>query len=146
MHRLATSLLATGLVILAQTASSTPAAANDSYRKTCWNIVQNGNILSASCRGTEGFSYHSSVDVNLCARLGEDVANINGRLHCVGHVGGTYQQSCSVTAGHWIVLEGILYASCKSRSGAWIDSQIQVSSCAGGNIANIDGHLACTSR
>ena len=63
----------------------------------------------------------------------------NGRYGNRGAVGGSYQSSCT----NVYVNGGTLTASCTSPNGQRITSSINPAQCRGGDIANVNGRLAC---
>ena len=70
------------LALLATT-SLASAQARGSYRATCFDIQQDGPILSARCRRPDGSVRSSSIDLRRCQ--GGGVANTYGHLTCGGY-------------------------------------------------------------
>lgn len=120
-----------------------------SWRDSCGDArayYQNGaRILSARCTKRGGGTEYSTLRYDQCRG---DIANSNGRLVC-GNPGpippvavpeGSYRQSCR----NAYVRNGQLYAECRDRRGNWQRTSIDLASCRGRDIANIDGRLTCT--
>jgi hypothetical protein len=57
-----------------------------SYRQSCSGVSQDGSLLNAECRGTDGRTYSTTIDVARCGRNG--IVNNGGRLAC-GNVRGS---------------------------------------------------------
>jgi hypothetical protein len=78
MKRLVVS--AASAVLLALSASAASAQAGGSYLATCYDVRQNGPILSAMCDDGSGRVRPTRIDIRQCGR--GDIANAGGRLVC----------------------------------------------------------------
>jgi len=111
-----------------------------SYQQSCSNISVSGTTLSATCTTTTGTQRSTQLqNFNQCTG---DIANLDGALAC--NIGGqppsgSYQQSCRFA----YFVNGTLFAECKTVSGQWVSTQLpNVGQCVG-DVANLDGTLAC---
>jgi hypothetical protein len=137
MHRF--KLLLAAALLAAAAASPASALPPGSYLQTCQNFSESGATLTASCRTRAGTTRRSSIDAGGCRRSGGTISNENGSLTCIGRLpAGSYQKSCASR-----VYDGLLRASCRSTSGQIVHNEIVASSCAGGDLANINGRLRC---
>lgn len=114
-----------------------------SYRSTCSNTMMDGPVLSASCRDSRGGTVRSSLDTRNCG--GRDIANLDGRLTCAGGGGGqipsgSFRETCTDLAMN----AQILTASCRDTRGQRARSTLDVRTCNGRDIANINGRLTCS--
>lgn len=122
-------------------ALSSPALAvpGGSYLKTCQNITQVQSTVQAKCNNGHGSLRSTSINLQRC-QPGVGLDNIYGTLTCHSRLPpGSYKQSC----GGAVVMDGILRASCQTRSGAASGTRIRLDSCPRGDIANINGQLLC---
>ena len=118
-----------------------------SYLQSCTNVRMGGRQLFAVCPSPNGRRSASTIDPNACA--GADIANINGVLRCNGGnavpgygnglPNGSYQASC-INAS---IRGAVLSAACTTPNGQRERSQLDVNRCAGADIQNADGVLAC---
>ncbi len=132
-------LILAGLAAISSSASALPAG---SYLQSCQNVYQMGDVLKANCRTKAGALRATTYQISKCRKPGDNLSNIDGRLRCAEALpGGTYRSTCR---NDYVVLDGILYSYCETISGEYTPSQIKVSSCVGGVIANINGRLVCT--
>jgi hypothetical protein len=142
---LASSLLAAGFApAIAQSAPQ------GSYQQTCRNARVAGSRLDAQCPNEEGTLVSSSIDLGSCQN--GDIANVNGNLRCMTSVNNTgrngdrydlpagpYQQSCNGA-----VMQGsTLNANCRAANGTTLRSSLDLNSCRGADVANINGNLRC---
>jgi hypothetical protein len=135
-----TAAIATGAIALTVVPSPASALPPGSYLQTCQDFAESGAMLSASCRTRNGLTKRSSMNAQACRQSRGNITNDNGRLICAGRVpSGSYQRSCYRGS----VLDGILTANCAAPGGKGVVSSLQVGSCAGGDIANINGYLRC---
>lgn len=110
-----------------------------SYLKTCQSITQIQSTVKAKCDNGHGSLRATSIDLERC-QPGVGLDNIYGTLTCHSRLPpGSYKQSC----GGAVVMDGILRASCLTRSGAASGTRIRLDSCPRGDIANINGQLLC---
>ncbi len=137
------------LMATSGTASALPAG---SYRQSCQNVSQVGDVLRASCRTKAGALRATTYQVSRCQKEGDNLSNIDGYLRCAEKLPqGSYLQTCATATtnlGHGlgVVFDGILYTTCKTIDGRIRQTSIRVSSCAGQVIANINGKLTCSRR
>jgi hypothetical protein len=130
-----------------------------SYVNTCNNIRQNGNMLYAQCRATNG--QYIGTQIGLPCR--GDIANVNGQLFCNrggggyhggGYNGGGYNgggYGGRLPAGSYVqtcrnvyVNGSMLSGSCQASNGQYFQTSLNINQCRGGtDIANIDGRLQC---
>ena len=120
-------------------ASSQP---RGSYTDSCRNIQMKGTTLHAVCKSLDGRELPTSLkDANRCS---EGVANINGILNCeVSDVlpPGSYIATCKD-----VRLQGTtLIASCNDGKDHWLNATLRDANRCGGDIANQNGSLRCTS-
>lgn len=116
-----------------------------SYLATCRDVRVEIGWLKASCQDRNGRFVESTTALSWCAS--GEIVNDDGRLTCrsAGGFGerpppGSYMASCRDVR----VVAGWLKASCRDRSGRWVEATTAVSWCsAGRDIANDDGRLTC---
>lgn len=121
-----------------------------SWRDTCGEArayFQDGaRTLSARCSNSRGGSSYSSLRYDQCRG---DIANRDGQLVCgnpgplppgAGVPDGSYRRSCRGA----YVSGGRLYAECRDHRGDWQRTSIDLASCRGRDITNIDGRLTCS--
>jgi hypothetical protein len=131
---LAGAFVAVGLVPAA--AQSAPSG---SYLQTCSDVRVFGNRLEARCTNSAGAVVSSRLDLNSCQNA--DIANVEGTLRCVSYdlPPGPYQQSCDGVA-----MQGqTLYAVCRNASGVPQRTSLDLNSCRGGTLSNVNGNLRC---
>lgn len=75
-------LAAAAAAVLSLSGTAAVAQVRGSYLATCWDVYQNGPVLSAVCETANGRARQTQLDLRNCR--GGDVANINGRLACAG--------------------------------------------------------------
>jgi hypothetical protein len=127
---IATALLTTGSALAIQPDR------DGSYRQSCENIYWEGNVLHANCRRMNGTWVHTTMpDANRC--LG-GLDNIDGYLRCDTTPKGSFWDSC-VNVG-WS--GRTLWADCRSRSGNWRHTSIDLFFCRT-EVWNNDGYLTC---
>lgn len=80
--KISTVLLAGALGLLGAQGAS--AQAPGAYRLSCTDIDQRGPLLVATCRGRQGRTIRSQLDVGRCRG---DIGNVNGVLNCGGQNG-----------------------------------------------------------
>lgn len=129
-------LAAAAIFVFSSPASAVPGG---SYLKTCQNITQVQSTVQAKCDNGHGSLRSTSINLERC-QPGVGLDNIYGNLTCRSRLPpGSYKQSC----GAAVVMDGILRASCLTRSGAASGTRIRLDSCPRGDIANINGQLLC---
>jgi hypothetical protein len=115
-----------------------------SYQQSCRNIQRDGNLLRTWCRTGSGSWTPTLLNITDCVG---DIYNADGQLGC-GHgnlPAGSYQQSCRNSERH----DHFLFAECRTRSGSWTPSQLDLSRCSLGDstefmdIGNDNGNLKC---
>jgi hypothetical protein len=170
MPRILTSLLAgLGLAATALAPAGAQTIPSGSYQQSCTNIHVRDGELIARCTNPQGARIRSSIDLQSCRR--GDIVNANGQLACNrnarrnggynnggynnggynnggynnggynngGLAPGSYQSSCTN-----VRMNGPnLTASCTAPNGQYITSTINAAQCRGGDIANVNGRLAC---
>jgi hypothetical protein len=119
-----------------------PSQPRGSYTDSCRNIQMKGATLHAVCKSLDGRELPTSLkDANRCS---EGVANINGILNCqVSDVlpPGSYIATCKD-----VRLQGTtLIASCDDGKDHWLNATLRDANRCGGDIANQNGALRCTS-
>jgi hypothetical protein len=119
-----------------------PSQPRGSYTDSCRNIQMKGATLHAVCKSLDGRELPTSLkDANRCS---EGVANINGILNCeVSDVlpPGSYIATCKD-----VRLQGTtLIASCNDGKDHWLNATLRDANRCGGDIANQNGALRCTS-
>jgi hypothetical protein len=119
-----------------------PSQPRGSYTDSCRNIQMKGATLHAVCKSLDGRELPTSLkDANRCS---EGVANINGILNCeVSDVlpPGSYIATCKD-----VRLQGTtLTASCNDGKDHWLNATLRDANRCGGDIANQNGALRCTS-
>lgn len=153
------------LLMLLLAGASAPAQAQPappgSYRATCRDVrVYQGSNLTALCETTRrGVFIAARLDNFFSCR--SDIANVDGRLWCERGPGpgpgprpgpplpppgtgngppGSYRASCTM-----IDQRGpLLAAMCRTRSGEWQPTELNLAACIpGGGINNDNGHLRC---
>ena len=105
-------------------ALSSPALAvpGGSYLKTCQNITQTQSTVKAKCDNGHGLLRSTAINLERC-QPGVGLDNIYGNLTCHSRLpSGSYKQSC----GAAVVMDGILRASCYTRSGAASGTSIRL--------------------
>ncbi|MGE4371290.1 MAG: CVNH domain-containing protein [Xanthobacter sp.] len=112
-----------------------------SYRQSCGQINQVGNVLRATCRDQRGRWVESRLDMLACAPR-SDISNRNGQLSCppIPPPPGPYRQSCRNirVAGLWLAAE------CQNMNGRWREARLNLATChAPFNIMNFNGALMC---
>lgn len=103
------------------------------YPGSCRNLNVEKNTLYATCRKVDGSWKEANLQLGRC---NYQIYNSDGALACTLPYG-TYQRSCQNAR----VVNGMLYASCKSSGGDWVDSSTPVA--CGRDLNNNDGHLNC---
>lgn len=106
---------------------------NGSYKASCLDINVEKNTLYAKCRNIRGNWNETSLPLGYC---NFEVYNTDGVLACTVPYG-SYQRSCRNAR----VLNGQLYAECKTGSGAWTNTM--TSAACNRDLANNDGTLGC---
>lgn len=106
---------------------------NGSYKASCYNLNVEKNNLYATCRNVNGDWKEASLPLGYC---NYEIYNIDGVLACTLPYG-TYQHSCRNAR----VLNGQLYAECRTRSGAWAATAAPAA--CSRDLANDDGTLKC---
>lgn len=132
--------LGLGVVTLSAVAPQPSYAAalpSGSYQATCVDAYADGAVLTATCSTGTNVWKTTQLEYGSCT---SEVWNAYGHLVCVnGRPVGSYERSCeSITFdGNW------LKASCRTMSGSYQGTRIDVPSCTG-DIANINGVLKCS--
>ncbi|MGQ3676070.1 CVNH domain-containing protein [Xanthobacter sp. TB0139] len=112
-----------------------------SYRQSCGQINQVGNILRATCRDQRGRWVDSRLDILACAPR-SDISNRNGQLFCppIPPPPGPYRQTCRNirVAGAWLAAE------CQNMNGRWREARLNLATCHPPlTIVNFNGTLVC---
>lgn len=118
-----------------------------SYQASCSDFYTDGYTLSARCRTTYGDTINTSLrNYNDCRG---DIANVNGRLMCVGDQDdgdddswtprGSYRDTCRRIN----VERGTLEAECQDRYGRWRYTELDNFRSCRGDISNQNGILVC---
>jgi len=159
MSRILVSLLAgLGLAATALAPASAQSIPPGSYQQSCQNIRVRGDQLTARCTNGQGNWVRSTIALGSCRG---DIRNSNGQLTCAGNgynnggynnggynnggynnggvPGGSYQSSCTNVQRNGSTLT----ATCTAPNGSNITSSINAAQCRGGDIANVNGRLAC---
>lgn len=150
------------LVMLAlaapMTCSALPAAAQSvpmgSYLQSCQDVREVAGWLKATCRDNSGRWVESTTAIAWCTS--GEIVNDNGKLACRPRAGGTVGSPGSSFSGDRPPMGtymgtcrdiklwgGWLKATCQDSNGRWIESSISPGWCAGRDIANANGQLAC---
>jgi CVNH domain len=162
-----------GLASTALAPAAAQVIPSGSYQQSCTNIRVRGDQLVARCTNPQGVAVRSSIALNSCRggdivnangqlacnnngngygrrhrRDGDDRGYNNGGYNNGGYnngrygnrsVSGSYQSSCTN-----VYMNGpTLTASCTAPNGQRITSSINPAQCRGGDIANVNGRLAC---
>jgi hypothetical protein len=106
---------------------------NGSYKASCRNLNVEKNTLYATCRNVNGDWKEASLGLGYC---NYEIYNTNGVLACTLPYG-TYQRSCRNAR----VQNGQLFAECKTRSGAWVNTAAPAA--CNRDLANDDGRIKC---
>lgn len=130
-------LLATVGILLPQAVAQTP---DGSFQASCRNISFQNPILNASCKTDSGDWNRTQLNVSSC--IGDIFNDAGGNLRCTTAPlrQGSYQQSCkdAVMAG------SVLNATCKSNSGNWRATALEVRQCVGDIFNDAGGNLRCS--
>lgn len=103
------------------------------YKDSCRDLNVEKNTLYAKCRNVNGDWKEASLPLGFC---NYEIYNTDGVLACTLPYG-TYQRSCRNAR----VVNGQLYAECKTRSGAWASTEAPAA--CNRDLANDDGVLKC---
>ena len=117
-----------------------------SYRATCKNIKQRGDVLFARCK--DGYNHWNDTSLNDIGRCVGEIANINGQLQCNREaravIAGRAPEGSYAGTCRDIHLDGNrLYARCQNGNGEWIDTSLDNLDGCTGDISNIEGQLRC---
>jgi hypothetical protein len=158
------------LVLLAATAASLPASANDparpgaewggSFAQSCTDIdVDKHGRLSATCLRKNGKANRTNLTDKECP--GHQAGNNDGKLVCEaaatggsgggggqangssGRWEGSFKQSCRDFS---VNEDGTLSATCQTRSGSWRNTSLARVNCTSNRADNDDGRLVCESQ
>jgi hypothetical protein len=120
-----------------------------SYASSCQNPCVNGTTLTGHCETVAGSWRHATLSrFDLCQP--NTFWNHDGHLRCArrrsdppsdspdGLPWGTYKNSCRDS----VAKDGILFSSCQTRSGDWLQATLDLTLCVGEKW-NDDGRLNC---
>lgn len=136
-----------GVLAFAGAASAAPIPSG-SYQQSCDDIYADWNVLTATCRTQNGGENYTTLsDYRNCSG---DIANVYGRLQCVGDQNGdddddqwiprgSYRETCRRED-----VEGrTLKAECQDRNGRWRYTELANFRSCQGDIYNANGMLGC---
>lgn len=103
------------------------------YASSCRNLNVEKGTLYATCRNVNGDWRETNLSLGHC---NYQIYNSDGVLACTLPYG-TYQRSCRNAR----VMNGQLYAECRSAGGDWRNTQTPVA--CGRDLSNQDGNLRC---
>jgi hypothetical protein len=110
-----------------------------SFFSTCLACVVDGQgFLSCRCRKNNGnLAARHSLQLGFCDSAGPD--NIDGNLACRPILRGSWAASCE----NGYVFGEVLNASCRDTGGDFHDAQMNLGSCPGLELENLNGRLFC---
>lgn len=132
------------------TGYSGPYFPGGTWQQSCNNARIEGDDLVAVCRDRHGNGVLTRLDMDRCP--GGPVVNSDGRLTC--GVGSTNTaRNYGLPPGSWRAscndprIEGdTLYAYCKRPEGGNLKTSIDLDSCPGQRVRNLNGTLVCEDR
>lgn len=137
------TLATTAILVATLAAGSTVSLADwlpgGSWQRTCTDARMDRGWLSAACRTRNGRLRNTSLDVGQC---GGEISNQDGRLWCERRRAvlppGSWQRTCTDARMNGTTLT----ASCRTRDGRMMRSQIDIRGCRG-DLSNLNGWLTC---
>lgn len=110
-----------------------------SYSRTCSDVTADEAGLYANCRDRRRKLWRTVLtNWRACTA---DIANLDGRLSCGSRPlpAGSYRETCRDIA----VDNNVLAATCRSRSGHWLRTQLAQFDACTSDISNQNGRLTC---